>query len=70
MAKIRIDRVCECGNVVAEEIGGFGNQNGGHKHFVIYNHSIYICAECGKEMTRKIVKTEITETETEVTERN
>ncbi len=61
---IKIELVCTCGNVSKFPSGSF---SGGHHSDGVVGIStgmVYICNQCGKEMTRRITKivTKITET--------
>lgn len=64
--KIRVEMICECGNTVEEENSGAydGSSRAKKGAIVVCNRFTYICAKCGKTMSRRVVKTTATETET------
>lgn len=61
--EIRVEMICECGNTTELESGSCSSISS-KGAIVLYEHAVYICAKCGATMSRRVVKTTKTETET------
>ena len=60
--KIRVEMICKCGNTVEARSDDY-NGSSAKDAIILYDHMIYICAKCGKTMSRRVVRMETNETE-------